>query len=46
MREFDGDIEEPQDIDDKPEDLFDATAFDKTALCKLDAIFGDKLTLR
>ena len=46
MREFDGDIEEPQDIDDEPEDSFDATAFDKTALCKLDAIFGDKLTLR
>ena len=46
MREFDGDIEEPQDIDDEPEDLFDATAFDKTALSKLDAIFGDKLTLR
>lgn len=46
MREFDGDIEEPQDIDDEPEDLFDATAFDKTALCKLDAIFGDKLSLR
>jgi hypothetical protein len=46
MREFDGDIEEPQDIDDEPEDLFDATAFDKTALCKLDAIFGDKLALR
>ena len=46
MQEFDGDIEEPQDIDDEPEDLFDATAFDKTALCKLDAIFGDKLTLR
>ena len=46
MREFDRDIEEPQDIDDEPEDLFDATAFDKTALCKLDAIFGDKLTLR
>lgn len=46
MREFDGDIEEPQDIDDEPEDLFDATAFDKTALCKLDAIFGDKLNLR
>ena len=46
MREFDGDIEEPQDIDDEPEDSFDATAFDKTALCKLDAIFGDKLALR
>ena len=46
MREFDGDIEEPQDIDDEPEDGFDASAFDKTALCKLDAIFGDKLALR
>ncbi|MGN0782836.1 MAG: hypothetical protein ACI4M0_00545 [Christensenellales bacterium] len=46
MREFDGDIEEPQDIDDEPEDSFDTTAFDKTVLCKLDAIFGDKLTLR
>ena len=46
MREFDGDIEEPQDIDDEPEDSIDATVFDKTALCKLDAIFGDKLTLR
>lgn len=46
MREFDGDIEEPQDIDDEPEDSFDTTAFDKTALCKLDAIFGDKLYLR
>lgn len=46
MREFDGDLEEPQDIDDDPEDLFDATAFDKAALCKLDTIFGDKLALR
>ena len=46
MREFDGDIEEPQDIDDETEDSFDTTAFDKTALCKLDAIFGDKLSLR
>ena len=46
MREFDGDIEEPQDIDDKPEDLFDATAFDKNALCKLDVIFENKLTVR
>ena len=46
MREFDGDLEEPQDIDDEPEDSFDTTAFDKTALCKLDAIFGDKLALR
>lgn len=46
MREFDGDIEEPQDIDDEHDDGFDTSAFDKTVLCKLDAIFGDKLTLR
>ena len=46
MREFDGDIEEPKDIDDELDDRFDTSAFDKTALCKLDAIFGDKLTLR
>ncbi len=46
MREFDGDIEEPKDLDDEPEDGFDASAFDKNALCKLDEIFGDKLTLR
>ena len=42
MREFDGDIEEPKDIDDD----IDASAFDKDALCKLDEMFGDKLTLR
>lgn len=46
MREFDGDIEEPQNLDDEPEDGFDASAFDKTAICKLDEIFGDNLTLR
>ena len=46
MREFDGDMEEPKDLDDEPDDGFDASAFDKTALCKLDEIFGDKLTLR
>lgn len=46
MREFDGDIEEPNDLDDEPDDGFDTSAFDKTALCKLDAIFGDKLALR
>lgn len=46
MRKFDGDIEEPKDIDDELDDRFDTSAFDKTALCKLDAIFGDKLTLR
>ena len=46
MREFDGDIEEPKDLDDEPDDRFDTSAFDKTVLCKLDAIFGDKLALR
>ena len=42
MREFDGDIEEPKDIDDD----IDTSAFDKDALCKLDEMFGDKITLR
>lgn len=42
MREFDGDIEEPKDLDDD----IDASAFNKDALCKLDEMFGDKLTLR
>ena len=46
MRKFDGDIEEPKDIDDEPEDSFDTSAFDKDALCKLDEMFGDKITLR
>lgn len=42
MREFDGDIEEPKDLDDD----IDAATFDKDALCKLDEMFGDKITLR
>ena len=42
MREFDGDIEEPKDLHDD----IDASAFDKDALCKLDEMFGDKITLR
>lgn len=42
MREFDGDIEEPKDLDDD----IDAAAFDKNALCKLDEMFGDKITVR
>ena len=42
MREFDGDIEEPKDFDDD----IDTSAFDKDALCKLDEMFGDKITLR
>lgn len=46
MRKFDGDIEEPKYIDDELGDRFDTSAFDKTVLCKLDAIFGDKLALR
>ena len=46
MRKFDGDIEEPKDIDDELGDRFDTSAFDKTALCKLDEIFEDKLALR
>ena len=46
MREFDGDIEEPNNLDDEPDDGFNASAFDKTALCKLDEIFDEKLILR
>ena len=46
MREFDGDIEEPQNLDDEPEDGFDASAFDKTAVVTLVEIFGDKLSVR
>lgn len=46
MREFDGDMEEPKDLDDEPDNGFDTSAFDKTTLCKLDEIFGNKLTLR
>lgn len=46
MQEFDGDIEEPKDIDDTSEDPLDPTAFDKTALAALKTIFGDKLAMR
>lgn len=46
MREFDGDIEEPNDLDDEPDDGFDASAFDKTAVVALVEIFGDKLSVR
>ena len=46
MRKFDGDIEEPNDLDDEPDNGFDTSAFDKTALAILDAIFGEKLILR
>ena len=46
MREFDGDMEEPKDLDDEPDNGFDTSAFDKTALAILYAIFGEKLILR
>lgn len=42
MRAFDGDIEEPKDLDDE----LDTLAFDKTALAILDGIFGNKITVR
>lgn len=42
MREFDGDIEEPKDLDDE----LDTSAFDKTALAVLDGIFGKEITVR
>ena len=42
MREFDGDIEEPDLADDEP----DISAFDTEALAVLDEIFGSEITLR
>ena len=42
MREFDGDIEEPELTDDEP----DISAFDTEALAVLDEIFGSEITLR
>lgn len=42
MRAFDGDIEEPKDLDYE----LDTSAFDKTALAILDGIFGNKITVR
>ena len=42
MREFDGDIEEPDLSDDEP----DISAFDTEALAVLDEIFGKEITLR
>lgn len=44
MRKFDGDIEEPKDLDNDYE--LDTSAFDTNALAALDAIFGDKIILR
>ena len=42
MREFDGDMEEPDLTDDEP----DISAFDTEALAVLDEIFGNEITLR
>ena len=42
MREFDGDMEEPDIADDEP----DISAFDTEALAVLDEIFGNEITLR
>ena len=42
MREFDGDIEEPDLADDEP----DISAFDTEALAALDELLGNEITLR
>ena len=42
MREFDGDVEEPELTDDEP----DISAFDTEALAVLDEMFGSEITLR
>lgn len=42
MREFDGDMEEPDLADDEP----DISAFDTEALAVLDEMFGNEITLR
>ena len=42
IREFDGDIEEPDLADDEP----DISAFDTEALAVLDEMFGSEITLR
>ncbi len=42
MREFDGDMEEPDIADDEP----DISAFDTEALAVLDEMFGNEITLR
>ena len=44
MREFDGDIEEPDFADDEPD--LDLTAFDTEALAALDELLGNEITLR
>ena len=44
MREFDGDVEEPDFADDEPD--LDLSAFDTEALAVLDEMFGNEITLR
>ena len=44
MREFDGDIEEPDFADDEPD--LDLSAFDTEALATLDELLGNEITLR
>ena len=44
MREFDGNIEEPDFADDEPD--LDLTAFDTEALAALDELLGNEITLR
>lgn len=44
MREFDGDVEEPDFTDDEPD--LDLSAFDTEALAALDELLGNEITLR
>ena len=44
MREFDGDVEEPDFADDDPD--LDLSAFDTEALAALDELLGNEITLR
>ena len=44
MREFDGDVEEPDFADDEPD--IDLSSFDTEALAALDEMFGGEITLR
>ena len=44
MREFDGDVEEPDFTDDEPD--LDLSAFDTEALAVLDELLGNEITLR
>ena len=44
LREFDGDVEEPDFTDDEPD--LDLSAFDTEALAALDELLGNEITLR